>query len=314
MKYKTDLELFFDLQDKFHKKVYSSQYKDFSSKEKEEISKTLGLCLHQEVSSLINTINFKSHTKSYTEVDISNFKYEAADAFRYIIALLNTWEINDKEFLQAFCEKDVYLNVRNKLEKRRWEGQPVIIVDVDDVLAEFRDGFSEWLKKYKDIDASVSSKEYYFITALANSKENPEEIFMEFLKTGGFKNLEVVKHSMKALKTLRKKGYWIQLLTARPKENLKCLYDTYEWISKWTDCFDAIDFSTEKFRWCAQSEFYDSGAIKFAIDDSPKHIEEYAKHGIKTLVPLKTYNDFVSHENITFYSDPKEIINLVLEN
>ena len=144
--------------------------------------------------------------------------------------------------------------------------------------------------------------------------ENPEDIFMEFLQQGGFKNLKDVKHSMKSIKTLRKKGYWIQLLTARPKENLKCLYDTYQWIGNWTDCFDAIDFSTEKFRWCAQSEFYDSGAIKFAIDDSPKHIEEYAKHGIKTLVPLKSYNDFVSHENITFYSDPKEIINLVLEN
>lgn len=313
MKYKTDLELFFNLQQKFHKKIYGD-FKKLSSKEKEEISKTLGLCLHQEVSSLINTINFKSHTKSHTEVDISNLKYEAVDAFRYIVSILNTWEINEKDFLNAYCEKDIYLNVRNKLEERKWEGQPVIIVDVDDVLAEFRSGFSKWLINKKGIDASVSSKEYYFITALSKTDENPEDIFMEFLQQGGFKNLKDVKHSMKAIKTLRKKGYWIQLLTARPKENLKCLYDTYQWIGNWTDCFDAIDFSTEKFRWCAQSEFYDSGAIKFAIDDSPKHIEEYAKHGIKTLVPLKSYNDFVSHENITFYSDPKEIINLVLEN
>ena len=34
----------------------------------------------------------------------------------------------------------------------------------------------------------------------------------------------------------------------------------------------------------------DQKHIKFAIDDSPKHALEYAKHGIECHVPVKSYN------------------------
>ena len=59
-------------------------------------------------------------------------------------------------------------------------------------------------------------------------------------------------------------------------------------IAKYNLPYDGIDFSSEKFRWCARSKFYKH--ILFAIDDSPKHALEYAKHGIKCHVPIKSYN------------------------
>ena len=34
----------------------------------------------------------------------------------------------------------------------------------------------------------------------------------------------------------------------------------------------------------------DKGKISFAIDDSPKHVSEYAKHGIFCYMPEKNYN------------------------
>jgi hypothetical protein len=296
----------------FHEKIHNSA-DTLTQSEKEEITKTLALCLHQETSALISTINFREHVEKEKVPDLQNLKYEAVDAFRYILAILNTWDITPQEFSNAFYEKDAYLNLRNELSLRKWEGQSVLIVDVDDVLAEFRSGFSNWLREAKKIYASVDSKEYYFITALSEANENPEQIFEEYLAGGGFAALEEVTGAFNALKELRSQGYWIQLLTARPDERLKCLYDTYTWLRNYSDCFDAIDFSTEKFRWCAQSKYYDSGAIKFAIDDSPKHATEYAKHGIKTLVPLKPYNEFLEHENIQFYSHPAEIIKLCSE-
>jgi len=301
-----------EMQKSFHSKIHEN-INDLSQQQKEEITKTLALCLNQEVSTIVNTINYKEHVFENKTPDLQNLKYESVDAFRYILAILNTWGISSEDFSRAYCEKDSYLNLRNELAKRKWHGQPVLIVDVDDVLAEFRLGFSNWLREVKGVSACVDSKEYYFITALAKAKENPEQIFEQYLASGGFASLTPVEHSFESLRNLRDSGYWIQLLTARPSERLKCLYDTYSWLSNYSDCFDAIDFSTEKFRWCAQSKYYDSGAIKFAIDDSPKHALEYAKHGIKTLVPLKPYNEFIEHENIQFYSNPTEIIKLCSE-
>ena len=108
---------------------------------------------------------------------------------------------------------------------------------------------------------------------------------------------------------MREKGYWIHILTARPEDNLQCMYDTYEWLESNGVPFDNIDFSSEKFRWCANSEYYDSGLIKFAIDDSPKHAREYSSHGIKCLVPEKTYNqDVWNIENISTYKSFSEIL------
>ena len=88
---------------------------------------------------------------------------------------------------------------------------------------------------------------------------------------------------------------------------------SYFWINQQNIPCDAISFSPEKFRWCAKSKYYDEGAIKFAIDDAPKHAEDYAKHGIKCLVPLKSYNEELTHENIYHFSDYYQAIK-ILEN
>ena len=60
---------------------------------------------------------------------------------------------------------------------------------------------------------------------------NPEQVFEKFTDQGGFRDIPVVQGAIEMLQDIRNRGYWIQLLTARPKENLKCLYDTYFWLN-----------------------------------------------------------------------------------
>ena len=114
-----------------------------------------------------------------------------------------------------------------------------------------------------------------FIDALKETGLNPERIFMTFVNSGGFASLPISEGAHDFLNGLKEKGYWIQILTARPEENLQCLYDTYWWLNQNDIPFDDVAFSSEKFRWCAQSKYYDSDSIAFAIDDSPKHASEY---------------------------------------
>ena len=119
---------------------------------------------------------------------------------------------------------------------------------------------------------------------------------------------EIKENIRETLVGLKEQGFWIQYLTARPAEDLRCLYDTFYWVNKFDLPCDAINFSSEKFRWCAKSKYYDRRKICFAIDDSPKHAEEYAKHGIKVFVPKQNYNKHVSHENVFFYEEPYDIL------
>ena len=54
------------------------------------------------------------------------------------------------------------------------------------------------------------------------------------------------------------------------------------------------------------TKYYDSSSIHFAIDDSPKHATEYAKHGIPVKVPRKSYNKKLS--SVDYYSDFDELL------
>ena len=297
----------------YNKKIVGSS-DQLSQELKEKITQDNVLCAHAELSALVNATQYKNHhAPSEPLANRKTVLYETVDVIRYMMATLNTWGITSAEFENAFDKKDIYLNKHRDLQQKRWEGQPVAIVDIDDVLANFRLGFSDWLYKKFGVRADVNSKQYYFITALSKINLNSEAVFKMFLDDEGFANLNVDTDNLEILHQLKHRGYWIHLLTARPEEELQCLYDTYFWIVQQNIPCDAISFSPEKFRWCAKSKYYDKGAIKFAIDDAPKHAEDYAKHGIKCLVPLKSYNEDLSHENIYHFSNYRQAFNKLLD-
>ena len=295
----------FSVQKKFNQKLYGD---NLTNKEKAEITKTLSLCLHSEVSELMQSVTFKDHHIQTDNIDKVKMLFESVDVIRYVIAILNLNDINAQDFISAYLDKDVYLNNLNK-DQKSWDGkQKVVIVDIDDVISEFRVHFAKHLNEEYDLYPDVESEEYYFITALSKLNMNPEEVFEKFTDQGGFRDIPVVKGAIEMLQDIRNRGYWIQLLTARPKENLKCFHDTYYWLNKNNIPYDAIDFSSEKFRWCAKSRYYDNDAIKFAIDDAPKNVSEYAKHGIFCYMPEKNYNKEVRDMNKTStYPEPKKL-------
>lgn len=283
---------------------------NLSQTEIEKYTQELTLCAHAELSALVNATNFKSHhVHTPPSFDRDTVLFESIDVIRYMFAILNTWNINPKDVVSAYESKDNYLMMQEHFKNTRWDGkQSVAIIDIDDVLAEFRIAFAQWLDVNLDIEADVESDEYFFISALSKADENPEAIFETFLQHDGFKNLPIVNGAIEFLKDLKVQGYYIHLLTARPKEELRCLYNTFTWLKNNDVPCDAIDFSSEKFRWCAKSKYYDEEKIAFAIDDSPKHAAEYAKHGIKCYVPLKNYNKHLSQDNIYFYNDFSDIL------
>lgn len=281
----TSFEDFLEIQKRFNDAVYG----DIVDDRKEEITKSLALALHSEVASIASAVNFKDHTSHRAQVNKDKLLYESVDAFRYILALLNTWDITADQFCRAFSDKNSFLWTRKECEKTRWNGQDVILIDVDDVLAGFREGFFAWIESRYGVYVDIETDQYYTTTPLKSKNLNPEEIFQEFLREGGMSTLPVIRGTQEFLETLMKKGYWIQLLTARPESNPRCFYDTFLWLRDAELPFHRVNFAPEKFIWAAQSQYYGKCRI-VAVDDSPKHCAEYAKHGIEVASPVKSYN------------------------
>tara|TARA_Y100001963_G_scaffold160093_1_gene267747 strand:- start:1196 stop:2173 length:978 start_codon:yes stop_codon:yes gene_type:complete len=304
------LKKMFETQNEFSSLFFDRD--SLTTKEKEELTKSFSLALHSEVTDLANSINFKDHRLTRHDIDEDKILYKSIDVFRYVLAILNMWNFSPEDFVSSFWDKDMYLNTRHRMEQKVWSGQPVLLVDMDDVLNEFRSDFTSWLFEKKGVVVDPDSTEYYSTKEVKESGFLPEEVFKEFIVDRGLRNIRKQDGIIDTINALKDEGYWIQIITARPKDNLTCLYDTYYWASKCGLNFDNIDFSPEKFRWLVQKDFYDADAVVCAIDDSAKHSSEYAKHGVRVLSPSKSYNqELLNVSGVTMYNTPEELYTLV---
>ena len=293
------LEDLFVKQNQFSKKFYDKD--SLSEKEKEELLKTLSLALHNEVSEVISSTNFKVFDKTNYSVDKNKILYNSVDIFRYMLAILNLYEMDDKEFIKAFSERDKHLNVVSEL-KEPSENQKVVVVDIDDVLCSFRSSFNDYLFKKYNVFVDPDNTSYYSSKEVKSAGLSPEGVFETFIEEDGFLNIPVLPEMVKLVQDMKNQGVYVQLLTSRPEHNLKCKYQTFEWLKNNNIPFDNIGFAAEKYIWISKKDFYINNNLLSAIDDSPKHAMEYATHGIKVLVPRMPYNKNLTHENITYFN------------
>lgn len=279
----------------------------FDNAKREEMTKAFALALHGEISELVSSINFKDHHANRKTPDREKILYESIDVLRYLLAIMNTWDYGPDEVAAAFNDKDVFLHLRHKSETAVWDGRPVLVVDVDDVISEFRKCFFDWLRATHGVDIPDEYPEYYASTPLKDRGINPEEVFKDYVSDRQMRNLSVIPGIVHVLEEARKMGFWVQLLTARPDQNLICLYDTYHWLNENKIPFDGVAFSVEKYKWIVQSKFY--GHVAACIDDSAKHASEYSMHGLLVFSPSLAYNISLSGlPGVTFYNTTEQLL------
>ena len=305
------LEHLFSTQANFSSKFIDQE--NLSLEEKERLTQEFSLALHNEVSSLVREINFKHHANERKDIVKNSILFEGIDCFRYLLAIMNLWGFTPEEFLEAFNDKAAYLDIKYDNDQK-WEGQPVILVDVDDVIASFREGYADYLNSLEGINVDVNAKEYYFTEGIPRDKYNPELVFQDFIESRGLRTLAPIKDMIDAINNLHDQGYWIHVLTARPDGNQTCKYDSYTWLANSGLKFHKVSFSPEKMIWAAKSKYYDHDSIVCAIDDSPKHAREYAKHGIPVISPAKSYNKELQNvENVHVVERGPEVQSVILK-
>lgn len=299
------------LQKKFSDLFFDT--KSMTSEQKQEMMKTFVLSLHGEVGDLASSINYKDHRLTEYPVNHETILFKTVDAYRYLLAILNLWEISGEEFAKALAQKDDFLHYRHSLETNKWTGQEVVLFDMDDVLADFRSAFCHFASIHTGIHIDPNTSEYYNTSVFRENNIDSEEVFREFIRSRLFETLKPCESFVQVFKNLKAQGFWMQILTARPADSLFCYYDTFEWLSKHGIEADAVAFSAEKFRWLSDQEFYGKTHV-FAIDDSAKHASEYAKHGVDVIVPSTTYNQEVKgRENVLYIDNHDDIVKTVKE-
>lgn len=298
------IEELFSVANKFNSELYGKVGSDFQNL----LLKDLVISLHSEVSDLASAIKLSALPKKPIEnssVSTARDKilFESVDVMRYLVALLNIAGIESDEFANALAAKEVYLNKKYLDNQQQSSQKPVIIVDIDDVLNNFRTDFHDFV--LREYGVELCDKAYYSTAQM----KNPDLVFMNFIEQGGFKKLSPKSEVIEFVNSLSSSGnYEVVLLTSRPGANLRCVYETYWWLDEHNVDYCGLNFAGEKYLWISQQDFSDRVVV--CIDDSLKHISEYTTHGLKVLAPKTSYNSHYSHEALHFYESDKELKNL----
>lgn len=303
--------------------IYSGQaaQKEFSDKffsdnlsHDQKVIQTLKFseAMHSEISQLCASINYKSNGN---ESETTGIKYQLADIYRYVLAMMNLWGISSSEFVESLENKNNYLYMKHTFNMNEIaKGQPVLIVDLDDILANFRDAFCAYLRSH-GVNAYPTSTEYYCVAEIKAAGLNNDDLFNSFVNSGKLKSLTANNSYLNLLRKIlmHEKDVWVEIVTARPGDNLNVKYDTYSWIKSQGVNVDRVNFAKEKFAWLAGQSYYNTSKI-VAIDDSGKHALEYARHGVKCFMPDTTYNQGIAHENIhRFHTVDNELFHQIMQ-
>lgn len=295
------LQDLFEMQKRFADRFYNNE--EMTEREMHDLSIKLASALHLEVSSVISQVNFRTHREMDSKTKVGNILHESVDIIRYTLGILNLWNISPAQFAAAYKSRDTYLNFVEALNTRTWDGRtPVVIVDLDDVISQFKPSFNKWLKQEYDV-IETDSKSYYNDENIKHVGKSGQELLEEFVAAGELARLTPYYDICDVLRQLHSQGkIWIHILTARDDKNLEKKYTTIEWIQKHRIPCDRVSFAWEKYLWLTKTEYYVKNRVVCVIDDSPKNVGEFLAHGITCMVPERSYNsDLRQLENVHMY-------------
>lgn len=246
---------------------------------KARTAKDLALGLYEEASELSRDVTrFKAHILKGKPVERVNVADEAADVLKYTIAIAQLYGVTAQELYEAFSRKTDVVADRAKGERLDLEvNTKLIISDLDNCIADL----SEWqdeLNKSRG-EAPMNDRTVKLLESL---KE-------DFYRGGGFSNLPAIKGAKEATAELRRLGYKIVLITARPYWQYKRLYaDTLMWLKDNQITYDLLLFNKDKAE--AIYEHIFPARPVFFVEDREKHAREVSGIGIPVMLLDWDYN------------------------
>lgn len=247
--------------------------------DKARTAKDLFLGLYEEVGELTRvTARFKAHILKSSPPERLNIADEAADALKYLISICQLYGVSSQDLFEAFNRKSDVVADRARGERLELERHTrLIICDLDNVIADL----SGWQDKLNTArgDAPMNDRTVQLLESL---KE-------DFYRDGGFKDLPAIKGAPEGTHELRRLGFKIVLITARPYWQYKRLYgDTLQWLQAHNVAYDLILFNKDKAE--AIYEHIFPAQPLFFVEDAEKHAISVAAIGVPVLLLDWDYN------------------------
>lgn len=258
------------------------------------------LCIHKELSEVLDTFNWKTHRKEDKFISKNNTLEEIIDCFKYLLNLCVILDVNSEEIEQEFFRKSRVVRQRYQQEilSNIQPSDKVCAIDLDDTLSNseeyfvitYNDANNTEYRTKKEIKDNISLKEY--------------EDFKHFFRESGVKvNIQPKEHAKKLCNFLKEQGYKIVIISARPYDKYFRIFpDTLQWLEQNEIKFDAIYFEKEKHLKIIKQ----LPQLSFIIEDDVENAEQIAKAGYNVYLLNNQIDKSIS--NVTVVDSLSNII------
>jgi hypothetical protein len=203
--------------------------------------------------------------------------------------------------------KSRLLNFRRKADvlRGRMPAQPVLLVDLDGTVADWRLGLINWLSLSGLIHQPVDPMTNLMIDVdMGWPFSQYSQWLGRFEREGGYGMLPAFPDAVNFLTSHA--DHILIGVTSRPIKVNRILYDSLTWADKLGIRFDLLELLGEgRVAWAL--EMQQAGCQVLLLDDDPNNALRAAENGIRVVTRSFPYNEHLDHPNILRTDDFRTI-------
>jgi NTP pyrophosphatase (non-canonical NTP hydrolase)/FMN phosphatase YigB (HAD superfamily) len=249
------------------------------------------LYLVSELDELLRCTAWKKHRRQYVLPNPAQVKEELTDVFKYWISLCQIWDLDPTDMMREYWRKSMVVQQRYSEEHLLKLSEPIALIDVDGVLANYRRGVLNYiinsdppleLKAKAGLLLDHATKTPYINAQQLGISESAWQQIKHSYRVNGYKaRLDAYDDAEDFLLDLRLHGYTIVIITSRPIDKYPTLFsDTLEWLQKYNLQYDAIWWTHDKRERVALEDIADR--VAFSVEDDLENALDFAEMGIKS--------------------------------
>lgn len=249
---------------------------------------------HSELSELLDETSWKTHrVHSVTEFG-PNVIEELTDITKYVFSMWQMIGATPQDMIYYTYQKGRILEQLLRQEGMNPPvGEKIVMLDLDGTVADFRQGFLDWLSQSPWKDSLRIAKDQVGLHLDLNNQwdfREYEEAKLDFEANDGYSLLPVVKRIRSLIRILRLLNWKIIVYTARPYHKFKRIWgDTWTWLENNGVIVDELYFGYESR--IAKARDLAAHNTVVAIEDDPTLIARYDMSGIHVFVSPQPYNE-----------------------
>ena len=249
---------------------------------------TSDMVLHMisEIDELLRCVKWKAHRRHDGRYNRAHIREELTDIYKMWMTLAQIWEESPDALMAYYWDKSAVVRQRQAEEWIRESQRPSVIIDLDNVIADYATGMANWLCIRGFITDErrahlIENRPWIDGTSVGWPPDQWAGITHSFRTTGGFRECPLMPGAKAFVDWIRSNKWNVVYLTSRPIDQFpNILTDTVWYMHYHSIEADFVWWGMNKEKKLRQMDVLQH--VHFAVDDDERYVQQFAGAGVRT--------------------------------